>query len=479
MSNTCTRRTFVSTAAVIAAASAAACPAVADEAGGGYDVMSAWLGEEPETPETFDEEIEVEVVVLGGGIAGVSACRSAIEAGATVVLFEKSSTVSGRSQDFYAIGSSWLEKNFPSIPKKDEIKWPFIQATVKGSLNRPKDAIWSRWVDINGEAFDWFVGAFSDDELSFGSEENGNTADLEKNCVTIKVWPMPSTYDPSSELYPCYAGTAVMSAAGGTRIAGFVQANFDRTVKEGGNRFSYRFDARAEKLLTEGGRVTGAVIRCYDGTLIKAVATKGLVLATGDFLNNIPMLEYYSPKTVRCGYTREHSIYTTFDVEGEHCNVGDGHKMALWAGARMQADGCCMTHMEKQVAEVIGTDPCLWLDLRGKRFMNEDCQACHMSQRLDDLPGKKIFQIFDGNILSELDRMPYGHHRTNAQTQEDLDAACEAGGCLRADTLEELFAQVEGIDAEAAIASVERYNELCAKGSDDDFGKTPPCACSR
>ena len=46
----------------------------------------------------------------------------------------------------------------------------------------------------------------------------------------------------------------------------------------------------------------------------------------------------------------------------------------------------------------------------------------------------------------------------------------ESGSCIRADTIDELLAQLD-IDAEAAKASIERYNELAKAGRDDDFGK--------
>ena len=40
----------------------------------------------------------------------------------------------------------------------------------------------------------------------------------------------------------------------------------------------------------------------------------------------------------------------------------------------------------------------------------------------------------------------------------------------KADTLEELAGMIN-VDADALVASVERYNELVDKGADDDFGK--------
>ncbi|HJI12763.1 MAG TPA: FAD-binding protein [Adlercreutzia equolifaciens] len=440
----------------------------------GAQGTSEWLGVQPELPDFFDEEVTADIVVLGAGVAGVSACRAAIEAGATVALFEKSSGVSSRSQDYVCLGSSWMAEHFPSIPDMDEIKWDFLHATAKGSLLRTKDAIWAKWADLNGAYFDWWIGAVPEDELSSGSEQNGNKPEEGKHSVTIKMWPMPAHYAPSDELYPSFAGTAVLMGAEGGGCLAFTQANYDKACEVGGDRLATYFEAPAERLITDdSGKVTGAVIRCFDGRVIRANADKAVILATGDFLNNMAMMEQFCPREVRCGYTPEKTIYPGTDKNGDHLNVGDGHKMGMWAGARMQVDGCCMTHMEKQEVEAIGTDPCLWLDKTGNRFMNEDCQACHMSQRLDELPDKTIFQIFDGSILDDLEWMPYGHHRVVNQTQEGLDEAVEAGALLRADTLDELFSQIEGLDVEAAKATVERYNQFCAAGKDDDFGKTP------
>lgn len=49
-----------------------------------------WLGEEPETPASFAEELSADVVVLGSGYAGIAATRMAAESGASVVMLEKS-----------------------------------------------------------------------------------------------------------------------------------------------------------------------------------------------------------------------------------------------------------------------------------------------------------------------------------------------------------------------------------------------------
>ena len=59
-----------------------------------------------------------------------------------------------------------------------------------------------------------------------------------------------------------------------------------------------------------------------------------------------------------------------------------------------------------------------------------------------------------------------------AAKQERLDQAVTEPGARLAgfQTLEELFEFFE-IPVDRGMAAVERYNELCAKGHDDDFGK--------
>ena len=51
-----------------------------------------------------------------------------------------------------------------------------------------------------------------------------------------------------------------------------------------------------------------------------------------------------------------------------------------------------------------------------------------------------------------------------------IGAATEAGIIQSADTIEEL-AKKMGIDAAQLKKTVDRYNELCEKGVDEDFGK--------
>ena len=112
-----------------------------------------------------------------------------------------------------------------------------------------------------------------------------------------------------------------------------------------------------------------------------------------------------------------------------------------------------------------GVENFIELNERRERFCNEDLSMTNIAKVILNQPGSKVFQIIDAKaddyypIDTVLPMMrSYGDGETYS---------------AEADTLEELAAKL-GFDNDAAstfVDSIERYNELCEKGHDDDFGK--------
>lgn len=467
------RREFVGATAALGVAGALSGVALADEAGEKATPADDWLGEGPQMPEEFAQELECDVVVCGLGYAGVSAVRAAVEAGASVVAFEKGSDFGLGSHDCCALGSSLFEERFPEIGAYWEHGTELLVNEIsKSCLYRNNAALAKKWLSINGENVDWFVGAAPADSVSYGTSENGNVIDEEADYTLIAGgWPIPSEYDPYAENMPCLPGSFKMD---GARDKAFLAANLDLASEVAGDGLQVMRDTKMVRLIKEDGRVTGVVAVDADGNYIKATALKGVVLATGDFMNDRPMLEEFLPNVLIGGYepNGDYNYYTTRDLDGNSCNTGDGHRAAVWAGAKMQDYGCSMSHLVASGCSPFGTVPFLLLNAKGERFMNEDVQGQQYAERVRQLPGQRAYQIFDSAWPEQMPYMPYGHGKNPNATQEDIDGRIEQGSTVTADTLEELFALID-IDAEAALASVERYNELCAAGSDVDFGKTP------
>lgn len=473
-----TRRTFVGAAAA-ATASMAAIPALADapEVPEG-PVSIDWLGTEPADPETVDVELESDVIVVGLGWAGVCATRSACEAGASVNVFEKGSYYGLTRQNVNAWGSKlWLEL-FPETEKYWD-KPAAMRAVTQSTLNRASDAIQSRWFDTNGEAFDWFFGAMEGTDVVYGTAENPKV-DTSVTSMTETSYPYPKNYDPTQEYYPCFPGCAKCFPTS----APFFDANMEKAAEAAGDKLAVYRDTPVLKLIKEDGRVTGVYARDAEGRVYKATARSGVILATGDFFSNKLMVNAMLSRRFPDGCSTLNSLV---DANEQPCNMGDGHRMGAWAGARLQLDGVNMSHAIGGNSYTMGTLPTLFLDKHGKRYMNEDVQGQQHAERIWELKDCIAFQIFDAGLFDHMDDMPYGHGKHPEATLEAIQADAEAGKLFTADTIEGLLDQLD-IDKKAALASIARYNELCHAGVDSDYGKCakrmipveqPPFFCDR
>ena len=148
--------------------------------------------------------------------------------------------------------------------------------------------------------------------------------------------------------------------------------------------------------------------------------------------------------------------------------------------------------------DLIGSTATLRVNAHGKRYSNEGF-GTHI---LAATPGAKqpdgmLWGIFDSNIFEEVTYQAANHAVFDYTDEKELqklknalekaDQARKAGndaasiqdkaGAVRplysADTLEELAEKLftEEEDRSAFLKSINRYNELCDKGHDDDFGK--------
>ena len=475
-----TRRTFVegavaaaATTGVVASAALADAPEIPEG-----PVEIDWVGTEPETPAEFAQELEADVIVVGLGWAGVCATRSACEAGASVIVFEKGEKYGLLRQNVNAWGSKLYTEWYPECEQFWD-KGLAMNGVMQGCLNRNSDAIQSKWFDINGEVFDWFFKAIDGLDISIGTSENPKV-DTSKLNVCETSYPFPKNYNPAEEYYPCFPGCAKISPS--------PEPIFDKCLEmgaeaNGGNLEILRYTP-VIKLIKEDGRITGVIAQNADGEYIKAIAHNGVVLATGDFFSNKLMVNAFLSRRYPDGCK---TLNTLKDINGNPCNMGDGHRMGVWAGAKVQLDGVNMSHTIGGRSRLMGTLSTLFLDVRGKRFMNEDVQGQQFAERIWELKDFLAYQIFDAGLFDHMDDMPYGHGKHPEVTLEQVTADAEAGNLFYSDTLEGLLEQLD-LDQEAALASIEHYNELCHNGVDTDYGKVakrmipvekPPFFCDR
>ena len=447
-----TRRTFLKTAAATGAASVAAAglagasAAVADEAVAAVEypagLIEADFADSPVelAPITdFADEKTYDVVVVGAGTGGVPAALSALEEGATVACLQKESAPISQG------GSSTgiiVDKSDPQGVMNH------LQGFMEDCHWRADRGLARFYYDHSGETIRWMEVRTM--EAGFPPYSFGETTmeyDDGTKCVkrTNRFGPKPYNND-----------TMIKALA--------------KLAEERGVDFYYSTPG-VQLVRDESGAVTGVVGKDADGNYIKFNATRGVVLSTGDYQNNMSLVERYCPDV------------KDFDRK-QMGKTGDGILMTMAIGAGLVPVG--HAHMMHDFdSGPMFNEPFLMVNEDGERFLNEDCCFEQVNCELRNQPRPGWYsQIFDANYVDQATAWggkPVAPEALEVYMPEvEMDRSAESGNNVievlidthKADTLDEL-AEKLGIPADALKASVERYNELVDAGFDDDFGKRP------
>ena len=449
-----------------------------------------WLGTEPEIDESkVAKTVDVDVAVVGCGIAGVAACRSVAEDGGLVAAFEKADGPQCRSGEYAVINGKVQAKWGRDTWTREQID-DIIDSHMVESTYRCKRSIMSKWAHNIGETFDWWVEANPD--LYYAETTRSAIPDESADNFIIPIfYPLPEHYDWKQERFPCYPTSVEFKPDQHVTV----EANMQKAVDTGNVQTFY--GCFVEKLIMEDGRCVGLYARdAATGEYIKCNASKGVILSTGDYSQNTKMLKHFCPEVIE---NNIQCLFTNVDVEGNFTNQGDGIQLGMWAGAQVQQSHAPMIHHMGGGADlagvgVMGNAGFLNLDLNGKRFMNEDLPGQQLENQIELQKNRESWQIFDSNWPEQLPYMPAAHGGAcyyedyasedegpknnttyrNYKSPYQLEAAVADGRAVKADTLEELVAKIYPDDTAAqqtALDSIQRYNELAKAGYDEDFHK--------
>lgn len=434
----------------------------------GYLTYFDWLGEEPAIDDAdIVETVDAEVVVIGGGNAGVCAALGAAEAGAKVVVLETQTedVYTFLGHDIGHLNSAWSKAH-----GGDEIdEMEFIQDWTRRNMNRSNYELVRQFASESGSVLDWILSHLSDD--------------IVENCGIFGV-PKPTGYPGEISGYKCWS-SAIHFQDEGTDWPDAAKALKAAAEDLGA---AWYFDCRAMKIVMDGDRAAGVVGMSSDGTYTKFSASKGVIIAAGDYSGN-PEMVFALNDEYRDFVQSRKQDYTEIVGSGR---VGDGQKLGCWAGGRMEP-GPRASMGRAMGAGAFGGVALPQLNRDGLRFMNEGIlgvwgnlfqvmrQPKGMIYGVADASWREYIQknapehvypgtggFHDGGFLETLD----------AEIPNVLGTGTEGykiRGCLTyaGETLEELADNLglSGEPKENFLASIERYNELCEKGVDEDFGK--------
>ena len=463
------RRSFLGLGALATAAGYASLSACAPSAPAATDEVELaqsgldWLGEEPEiSDDEIVEIIDTEVLVCGAGTSGLFAACSAAEEGLKVVCLEKGA-IGGGVRDNLGSLNSRLQKAAGCEIDENEI-CNDLTRYANGYVN-PR--LYHIWAQNSGEAIDWYEDRLKEAgfELFFEAANDAKPS-LYKHWATghIPSWPADAEF------------AGLKDVVNGKIVLG------DYATSKG---VDFRFTTPLVKLVTDNGKVTGAIAKGPDG-YIKVNASKGTIVCTGGYARNEEMLAALQPQTMN-----KYSLSIAIDG-----TTGDGIKACLWAGAQMDEMHTAMVFDRVAVkpdefggSETVGSlfwmgsNPWLKVNLNGERFINESAPYDYVLNAALTQPHHTIVDIWDADYANYMEQFdihgcarvyPFENGAPTNMTLETVMGINEGllaeGYIVQADTIEEL-AQGLGIPAENLKKTVERQNENFDNQVDPDFGK--------
>lgn len=433
------RRSFVA-AGLAAAGTLTAGTALAQEA------ADAQQGDSEETSYDIARTVDADVVVVGAGGAGCAAATRAAQLGLSTVLLEQHAQTGGTTlftEGLFAVNSHWQEE-LGTNPDVDDL------------FTRAMD--YHHWL-CEGHLFREYI-----------NQSGADIAWMESNGVMFKGTSTMcgNTYN-TWHLYETRDG----EVSGAVYVEQWAAA-----VEAAGAQIE--LNTEAVELVSEDGRVCGVIAKQSD-EYVQFNAKAGVVLASGGYADNDDMIvELAGVKPGR------------IQPMGAGGRMGFGIKAAQKLGAALaKAPGTLVYYGGCMPGVTYGShlycatsfQPLFWVNQDAQRFVNEYYAERNFSfsgsaQSMQD----RVFSILtkaqlddmveNGGIFGCGEYIKAGEPLTDfwSQYQDQVDAGNEA--IQTADTLEELAGKI-GVDADALVAEVEKYNGYCAAGKDDEFAKDP------
>lgn len=354
-----------------------------------------------------DEEITVDVLIVGGGLSGMSAALKTAEAGRDTLLIEK------------------LES------------WGGSSARSGGVVCYATDVEDEKGYFSEEDFYNWFVtmghGQINDELVKRIAYRSNDTVQWMRNDVGYNPpYEMVETFIDGTVARLTNPGspTEYVTGAGG----GMMKIFYDR-IKDIDHLTMMNKTQATELLQDENGAVIGAVAKRADGSIL-TIHAQAVVLATGGWAAGEEYMDQWAP-----------GMKKAINLSGVGSD-GDGVALAEKVGAAITYDTPAFAG-GVYGAMVATPSNYLLIDGSGKRFVAEDTASCFMMAEMMRNESGVFYEIFD-----------------EAQSEgmfEGIDSV------IKADTIEELAEKLQ-MDASVLQATIDRYNELAGK-EDEDFHK--------
>lgn len=427
------------------------------------------------------EDIESDVVVLGGGGAGLASAIELAENGKTVTIVEKNGAIGGDTLVCGAIYNNPDEELQAKVTMSEPVKEQLEEALKAKPVNDEHKeliaAVQKEWDEYkaNGrtDLFDsknWYA------LQTWNGGDNVGNLDLVKvltfNSVDGYEWikSLGMQFDDfiSQGAGSLWQRTHTSKQDMGT---GFISV-YSQKLEDLSDKINVLVETTAEELVMEDGRAVGAKVKDNHSEKEYQVKAKdGVILATGGFAANPEMVQEHNTS----GKWDDLSKVSTTNRFSS--SQGDGIVMAEKAGADLvDMDQIQLLYLgntqngqltKYPPRDVNGTDQIIFINKEGKRFVRED-------GRRDDISKATLAQT-DGMfyMLESGDGEGYKDIKDPEWRSADgftLDYLKDNGYIFVGDTLEEIAKQI-GCDVKDLQETIDTFNASVDSGK-DEFGRT-------
>jgi len=364
--------------------------------------------------------LDADVIVIGGGLAGLCASLEAAKAGAEVLLLEKQASLGGSTKlsgGSVAFAGTEEQKRQGVEDSSELLARDMLEV---GEYANDADLV-QVYADNQLDAYRWLVSR----GVTFGPIQAASGQSVPRQ----------------HPLNPAELIETLLAEATGVKniriITGAAAIRLDTDL--------------------ETGRVTGVLVK--DGKdLRRAAAVRSIILTAGGFSRNKDMIERFTPKQAPAKRV------------GGPGNVGDGILMAARVGAALRdmefVKGTFGNHpdagAEQHTATLAIYKGAIAVNRLGRRFANESISYKLLGDACLDQPGYIGYQIFDAGVMA----------KAVPQVKIfDFETRLTQGLLLTAPNLAELAKKVN-IPADELEQTVARYNRSVAAGKDEEFGRT-------